>query len=167
MKLYVANTTKQEFLFTYFLPENTRPFSHNIRAGSQIEIIGSDIEVDCIINQHAIYGMVEANKAKKGFGGLVYRMEKPVSLEAIQAGLAQNEQDMIDRALEARKVTAAAADQIISNRAQEMGIQQKAPLEVEVVEESKNPYEKSGKFNETIEIVKDGGPAPRKSRSKK
>ena len=163
-KLYVANTTKQEFLFTYYLPENVRPFSHTIRAGSQIEINGPQHEVDSIINQHAIYGMVEANKVKKGFGGLCYRIDKPVSLDAIEQGLSQNDQDKIDRAAEARQMTAAAADLVISQKAQEMGLQQKAPLEVEVIEESKNPFETSGKFNETIEVVKDGGPAPRRGR---
>jgi len=166
MKLYIANTTKQEFLFTYMLPENPRPFSHNIRAGSQIEITGNQDAVDSIINQHSMYGLVDASKAKKGFGGLVYRIDKPVSLEAIQQGLAQNEQDMIDKALESRKLTAAAADQIVSARAQEMGIQQKSPLEIEVVEEGKGPSDSGAKFSETIEIVKEGGPAPRKTRKK-
>lgn len=167
MKLYVANTTKQEFDFTYMLPENVRPFMHKIRAGSQIELNGSQIELDAIISQHAIYGMVEANKVKKGFGGLCYRLEKPVSIDAIEQGLSQTAQDKIDRALDARKMTAAAADMVISQKAQEMGLQQKAPLEVEVVEESKNPFETSGKFNETIEVVKDGGPAPRRGRPRK
>lgn len=166
-KLYVANTTKQEFLFTYMLPENIRPFSHTIRAGSQIEINGAEHEVEAIINQHALYGLVEANKVKKGFGGLCYRKDKPVSLDAIEQGLEQTAQDQIDKALQSRKMTAAAADMVISQKAQEMGLQQKAPLEVEVIEESKNPFETSGKFNETIEVVKDGGPAPRRGRPRK
>lgn len=167
MKLYIANTTKQEFLFTYMLPENPRPFSHNIRAGSQIEISGNQDAVDSIINQHAIYGLVDANKAKKGFGGLVYRIDKPVSLEAIQSGMAQHDQDKIDKALESRKLTAAAADQIMTQRAQEMGVRQLSPLEIEVVEEGKGPTDNSSeRFNEVIEVVKEGGPAPRKSRKK-
>lgn len=167
MKLYICNATKQEFLFTYSLPENLRPFSHNIRAGSQVEITGNQDAIDAIINQHSLYGLVEANKVKKGFGGLCYRIDKPVSLEAIQQGLSQTEQDMVDKALESRKLTAAAADQILTQRAQEMGITQKSPLEIEVVEENRGPADGGAKFNETIEIVKDGGPAPRKSRSKK
>lgn len=167
MKLYVANTTKQEFDFTYMLPENPRPFMHKIRAGSQVEITGSQDDVDAIINQHSIYGMVEANKVKKGFGGLCYRLEKPISVDAIEQGLSQNDQDKIDRALDARKLSAAAADQVISQRAQEMGLQQRSPLEVEVVEEGKNPYDTSGKFNETIEVIKDGGPAPKRGRRSK
>jgi len=163
MKLYVANTTKQEHLFAYYLPENARPFSHSIRAGAQIEISGPQHEIDSIIHQHAIYGLVEANKVKKGFGGLCYRIDKPVSLDAIEQGLAQTAQDKIEQALDSRKVTAAAADMVLSQKAQEMGLQQKAPLEVEVIEESKNPFETSGKFSETIEVVKDNV-APRRGR---
>lgn len=167
MKLYVANCSKQEFDFTYMIPENLRPFMHKIRAGAQVEINGSQDEIDAIINQHSIYGMVEANKVKKGFGGLCYRLEKPVSIDAIEQGLSQNDQDKIDRALDARKLSAAAADQVISQKAQEMGLQQKAPLEVEVIEEGKNPYDTTGKFSETIEVVKDGGPAPKRGRRSK
>lgn len=166
MKLYVANCSKQEFLFTYMLPENIRPFSHHIRAGSQVEIIGNQDDIDSIIGQHTIYGLVEANKVKKGFGGLCYRMEKPVSIDAIEQGLEQTAQDQIDKALEARKMTAAAADMVISQKAQEMGLKQKAPLEVEVIEESKNPFETSNKFNETIEVVKENM-APKRGRPRK
>lgn len=164
MKLYIANTTKQEHLFAYYLPENMRPFSHSIRAGSQIEIVGQQHDIDSIINQHSIYGLVEANKVKKGFGGLCYRIDKPVSIEAIEAGLEQTAQDKIEQALQSRQLTAAAADMVISQKAQEMGLQQKAPLEVEVVEERKNPFDTSGAFNETIEVIKDGGPAPKRGR---
>ena len=65
------------------LPENLRPFSHNIRSGSQVELSHSQIEVDAIIAQHSIYGMMEAAKVKKGFGGLAYRIDKPISIDAI------------------------------------------------------------------------------------
>ena len=148
------------------LPENLRPFSHNIRSGSQVELSHSQIEVDAIIAQHSIYGMMEAAKVKKGFGGLAYRIDKPISIDAIHQGFSQTEQEAIDRALEARKVQAVAADQHLSNKAQEMGLKQKAPLELEVIEESKNPADIGGKFNETIEIVKENL-APRRGRPRK
>ena len=35
-QLYIANCSKSDFLFTYMLVENPRPFHHKIRAGSQI-----------------------------------------------------------------------------------------------------------------------------------
>ena len=165
-KLYVANCSKQEFHFTYMLPENTRPFSHHIRAGSQIEIPGDKDAIDAIINQHSIYGMMEIGKVKKGFGGLCYRLNKPISIDAIEQGLSQSDQEMIDRAQEARNITAAAQDQIISQKAQEMGLRQKSGIEVEVVEEKKNAADNEPKFEQTIEVIHEGE-SPKKGRSRK
>ena len=156
MKLYIANCSKQEHLFTYMLPENPRPFSHSIRAGSQIEIPGDKDVVDAIVKQHSLYGLQKANDVRKGFGGLCYQLDKPISVEAIKNGFTQTEQEQIDRALEARKITAAAADQIMSNKAQEMGIKQTSGLEVEVLEEKKNAADNEPKFEQTIEVVRQG-----------
>jgi len=66
-------------------------------------------------------------------------------------------------------VTAVVADKMMSDRAQELGLRQKAALEVEVVEESKGPTDTNeGKFNETITVVKDGGAEPaRRGRPRK
>jgi len=166
MKLYVANCSKQEFNFTYMLMENPRPFAHRIRSGSQQEITGNQDEIDHIINQHAIYGMMEAGKVKKGFGGIAYRIDKPISIEAIQQGLSQRDQEMIDRAQLSRTITAAAADQILTAKAQEMGLKQKSGLEIEVLEEKKNAADDSSKFNEIIEVVKENVP-PRRGRPRK
>lgn len=167
MKLYVANCSKQEFLFTYMLPENPRPFSHSIRAGGQIEIPGNQDAIDAIIKQHEIYGMMLADKVKKGFGNLAYRIDKPISVDAIENGFTQSDQEMIDRAQLARNVTAAAADQMIANKAQEMGLKQKSGLEVEVIEEKKNAADHEPKFEQTIEVVREGVQPIKKGRSRK
>ena len=135
MKLYIANCSKQDHQFTYMIMENPRPFMEKIRAGAQIVIDRPPNELDQIINQHSRYGLMEATKVKKGFGGIAYRMDKPISVEAIESGIEQRDQEMIDRALEARKITAVASDQILLDKAQEMGIKQKSGLEIEVVEE--------------------------------
>lgn len=156
MKLYVANCSKQEFQFTYMIPENPRAFSHHIRAGAQIEINNGQDEIDAIIKQHAIYGMMEVGKVQRGFGGLCYRLEKPINVDAIESGMSQSDQEMIDRALEVRKVGAAAADQIINTKAQEMGLKVKSGIEVEVIEEKKNAADTDSKFNQTIEVVHEG-----------
>jgi hypothetical protein len=166
MKLYVANCSKQEHLFTYMIPENPRPFSHAIRAGSQIEIPGNQDAIMAVIGQHQVYGMMEVNKVKKGFGGLCYRLEKPISIEAIQAGFSQSDQEMIDRAQNARNATAAAADQILANKAQEMGLKQKSGLEIEVIEEKKNAADNEPKFNQTIEVVREGVQPIKKGRGR-
>ena len=138
------------------LLENPRPFSHRIRAGSQMEINGTAEEIGHIIKQHEIYGMMEVTKVKKGFGGIAYRVGTPISIEAIEHGLEQRDQELIDRALEARKITAVAADQMISTKAQEMGLKQRTGLEVEVVEEKKNAGDNEPKFEQTIEVVREG-----------
>jgi hypothetical protein len=169
-KLYIANCSKQEFDFTYMLFENPRPFMHKIRAGSQICLTVSDEEAKQIIDQHKVYGMQLADKATKGFSGLAYKLEKPISVEAIETGISQRDQEMIERALEARKNTAAATDSVLAQRAQEYGSRQTAPLEIEVIEEGKGPADSNtgNKFNETITVIKQGmGDAPKRGKSRK
>jgi hypothetical protein len=73
---------------------------------------------------------------------------------------------MINRAQEARNVTAAASDQILANKAQEMGLKQKSGLEIEVIEEKKNAGDNSPKFEQTIEVVREGV-QPTKGRRRK
>ena len=147
------------------LPENPKPFMHQIRAGAQIEIPGNTDAIDAIVKQHSIYGMMEATKVGKGFGGLCYRLNKPISINAIEQGLSQSDQEMIDRAQQARSVTAAAQDRIISDKAQEMGLKVKAGLEVEVIEEKKNAADNEPKFEQTIEVLHEGE-APRAKRGR-
>jgi hypothetical protein len=167
MKLYVANCSKQEHLFTYMIPENPRPFSHSIRAGAQIEIPGNQDALMAIIGQHQIYGMMEVNKVTKGFGGLCYRLEKPISVEAIENGFTQSDQEMINKAQESRNITAAASDQMIANKAQEMGLKQRSGLEIEVIEEKKNAADNSPKFEQVIEVVREGIQPAKSGRRKK
>ena len=167
MKLYVANCSKQEHLFTYMIPENPRPFSHSIRAGAQIEIPGNQDAIMAIIGQHQVYGMMEVNKVTKGFGGLCYRLEKPISVEAIENGFTQSDQEMINKAQESRNITAAASDQMIANKAQEMGLKQRSGLEIEVIEEKKNASDNSPKFEQVIEVVREGIQPAKSGRRKK
>ena len=91
---------------------------------------------------------------------------KPISIEAIQSGFTQTDQEMIDKAQESRNITAAASDQILANKAQEMGLKQKSGLEIEVVEEKRNAGDNSEKFEQTIEVVREGV-QPIKSRGRK
>jgi len=166
MELYVANCSKQDFDFTYMLPENPRPFLHRIRAGSQVKIQGTSTEVDQIVKQHTVYGMMNVDEVKKGFGSLAYRIGKPISVDAIENGFTQKDQEAIDRAQNARNITAAAADGILSTKAQEMGLKQKSGLEIEVVEEKRNAGDNESKFEQTIEVVREGV-QPIKSRGRK
>ena len=164
-KLYVANCSKQDFNFTWMDLENTQPQLRKLRSGTQAEIEGSPDRLSHIVKQHEIYGMMEASKVKKGFGGIAYRFDKPISVEAILNGISQKDQEAIDRAQEARNITAAASDQVLSAKAQEMGLKQRSGLEIEVTEERKNAADSSEKFEQTIEVQREGV-APRKGRKK-
>lgn len=166
MKVYIANCTKQEHVFTYMLPENLRPFSHHIRAGAQTCIDASPDDIDCILKQHSVYGLTDVDKVKKGFSGIVYRFDKPISVEAIENGISQTTKEQIDKALEARKLTALASDKIISDKAEEMGISSKGALEIGIVEERKNPADTGSKFEETIEVQKEGFTPRKRGRPK-
>ena len=167
MKLYIANCSKNEHLFTYCLPEVLRPFSHHIRAGGQIEIPGEPAAIDAIIKEHELYGMQPFDKVHKGFGGLCYRLDKPISVEAIRSGFTQTEQEMIDKSLEARKITAAAQDQIFASKAQEMGVKVNSGIEFEVTEEKKNQGDNDPKFEQTISVVHEGVTPKKAARGKR
>lgn len=166
MKLFIANCTKQENFFEYTIPESFKRFAKPIRAGGQVEIENTPDILNYIIGQHERYGFTEVSKVAKGFSGLCYRFDKPISVNAIEAGLSQNEQDMIDRALEARKVQAVASDQIISRIAQEGGLRQKGATEFETVEEKRNMADTESKFEQTITVAKEGIEPKRRGRQK-
>jgi hypothetical protein len=166
MKLYIANCSKQDHQFTYGLLENPRPFMQRIRSGAQIVIDGQPEEIEHILKQHAAYGLQEAKHVKKGFSGIAYQMDKPISVSNIEQGIGQRDQEMIDRALEVRKITAAAADQAISQKAQEMGLKQRSGIEIEITEEKRNAADSDVKFEQTIEVVREGT-APRRGRPRK
>ena len=156
MKLYIANCSKQNHNFTYSLPENMRPFLREVLAGHQIEIDSTEETLNTIIGQHVVYGLQKVKEVKKGFGGLCYQFDKPINVEAIHNGFSQTEQEQIDRALKARMVTAVAADNLMASKAQEYGVRQTGIMEVEILEDQKGFSDSAPKFQETIEIQRDG-----------
>jgi hypothetical protein len=161
--LYIANTTGQFHDFTYRLPERERPVMHNIKPGSQIKIDLEQDHVNAILLQYAPYGLVDANQVKKGYSGLCYRIGKPVSVDAIENGMNQVGQDAVDRALEARKVGAVVADDKLASTAQQLGLRQKGPLQVEIEQEKSCPTDDSDRMNEIITVQREGlGEAPRR-----
>jgi len=161
--LFIANASKQEFILTYILPESVRSTMHKISSGRQIKLDLSGVDVEAIIKQQEPYGLMEVNKVKKGFGGICYRLGKPINVEAIEAGITQSDQEAYDRSQEIRNGTVAAQDHIFATSAQEMGVKQVGGLEFEVVEEKLNAADTSAKFEQKIEAIHEGA-APKGSR---
>jgi hypothetical protein len=152
--------------FEYSVPENQKRFGKEIKAGGQIELENIQDILTYIIGQHERYGFTEVSKVKKGFSGLCYRFDKPISVTAIESGMSQSEQDMIDRALEARKIQAVATDAHISRIAQEGGLRQKGSIEFETVEEKRNLGDNESKFEQIITVQKEGVEPKRRGRTR-
>lgn len=169
-KLFVANTTKQNWMFTYRLPGGTQHFMRRIPAGQQIclDNLQSD-EIDVVIKQNAVYGMQPAKEMsrRKGYAGIVYSVgDDPINIDRMLETFNQND-DVRDGEAQERRVTTAAA--IGDNIANEMhkatgrpkeSLQPKR-LEVEVTEET------DGKATVAsgVEVIADpGSTQPRRAR---
>jgi hypothetical protein len=75
MRLYVANTSKQNHDLLFRLPEDTRVHSERIPMGEQRRIYSDDLtreQVDAIISQHTRYGLADSRTLDqtRGFVGL-------------------------------------------------------------------------------------------------
>jgi hypothetical protein len=90
-KLFVANTSKQIQLFAYCHQEWTGPRHMSIAPGAQVQFAENftQAELDSIISAHAAYGMVRASELDRTrpHVGLVYDIDKPVKLNAIEGTL--------------------------------------------------------------------------------
>lgn len=167
MKLYIANCTKSKFILTYSLPEIKKVHVRNLPMGGQIMLEYNKDDLDYIINQHTRYGMQDVNHVKKGFGGLAYRFDKPISLSAIEEGISQSMQEKIDQAQEALKMTVASADEHAFNIAREAGGKQISGLSLEITEEKQGPTDHDKKYTQTIEVVREGQEPKRRGRPPK
>jgi hypothetical protein len=146
MKLYVANVTKQNFTFTYRVPERSQPCAQLIPFGSQICLApnGSNTdltqqEIDAILEQYDKYGIEDANgldqnkKDKRPFSGICYSIGKPVSEARLQKSTVKLEQGLDKLGRQIRQEAAVAAQQDIEKRIMK-GDQMPKPFDVSVEE---------------------------------
>lgn len=156
-KFYVANTSKQHNEFTFWVPEQRRPFTQMIRAGTQ-ELIypqGEREVHESIIQQHQHYGikpLSEIDRAK-GFVGLCYQFDSPISTDRLNEIMLRNDGALTESSLERRKEAAAALESSLSEIAENShnGLRS---LEIEVVEEARKGVDTQ--VSETISIEKPG-----------
>ena len=117
-KLYVANTSKQIQLFSYSHSEWSGPRHISIAPGSQAQFTEdfTPQELESIIRQHSAYGMVRASELDRTrpHVGLVYDIDKPVKLNAIEGTLFDhNNKALTEQSKEIMKEqTAAMAQQV-------------------------------------------------------
>lgn len=64
--LYIANTTTQDHVFNWRLPENQKIFSMPVPAGSQAQVLrdATDFDFRYVVEQHRAYGLMTIEEAK-------------------------------------------------------------------------------------------------------
>jgi hypothetical protein len=168
--LYIANTTKLEWVFTYRLPEMQQHFQRRIRAGGQILLDHLDQqEIDEVIKQNARYGMQPAQELsrRKGFSGICWRVGEPIDVDRMLATFEINANALTEAADVKRKQTAVAASDNIAETLHRMtGINKESlrpqRLEMEVKEETEGqPTVAAG-----VEVISNpSANAPRRARA--
>jgi len=152
-KLFIANCTKQDFEFHFWVDENTRPITTKIRMGSQMLIYeqGTKSDHEHIIKQHQIYGLKPVNEIDrtKEFVGLCYQFEKPIPLDRLQTTFDHNDDAMAHSAQEHRKLATLSMDDTLKRSAQETD-STLANFEVEVVEQQQKGVDT--KIHESIVV---------------
>lgn len=143
--LYVANTSKQNWEFTFRLPAmQSGYFRKLIPAGQQICVdhLSSD-EIALVISHWERYGMKSSEEMsrRKGYTGICYRLEKPVVMDAMLATYELND-DALAQAADERRIKTATrmATDIATDISSKTGIDKTKlvpqRLEVEVVEDT-------------------------------
>ena len=120
MKLYVANTTHQVQDFQYRLPDNLKIYKQTIDIGKQVMVPGdlSSNDVDFVVAQHAMYGMVNVRELDRtrNFFGLCYSIDKPVDVERVKYAVIHNKGVLVERGKEIRKEAAVAVNNSIEEQ---------------------------------------------------
>lgn len=155
-KLYIANCTKQHQDFQYRIPETGKLTAQPIPVGQQIMVYKDTNrhELEQIVAQHEVYGLLPVSEARKakGFVGLCYDYDKPVSMEVVVETVEHNDEALEQRSQEIREDSVAATEHQMKEQVQQAGgdAEDVSGLEVEVVEQ-KAPNDPNGEtFKQTI-----------------
>lgn len=166
MKLFVANTTRQNQQFHYRVPEVPKIMIAEIPIGSQVRIYKDDAssqDVNSIITQLESYGAVNADSIRglKSFAGLCYSVDKPVASDAIVRVIDRNDEVLEARGYETRQQAAVA----VNNRLAEDG-DLRDGVSVQFQEEGKRGEDRADKMDQTIIVSRDANAPPMPRRRK-
>jgi len=111
MDLYLGNATGQHWDFYYRLPEKKSALHEIIPMGEQIKISGdlTPDEVAAIVHQGEKYGLTSVDTIDQGstmFRGLCYQVGKEISSSKIEKLFHANQNVLVLRGQEMRKVAA-------------------------------------------------------------
>lgn len=163
MKLYIANCTKQAYHLASRIPEMSGVKIIEIPIGGQMQIAGelSQPQIEAIIDQHRIYGLVSVDEFKrlKEFVPLVYSEGRPVTVDVIKQIMALNNGVLVQRGKDIRQQAAVATSAAISQNLED--ISPEAPsletLEMSVVEETRGDLNEGDPMAEGVRVQREPG----------
>jgi len=149
MSLYIGNTTKQTMVHCFRLPESHKMNALSIESGHQ-EKIGdgwTSDQTDAVIQHLELYGARRSNEtgmSMKGFTGLLYSVDKPITETQIVSG-----HDAVVDTQELRSATEATRSALAFDRSTRAnkgkGKRLAKVTEVEVVEDIQGNQKPTGK----------------------
>lgn len=147
--LFIANTSTQDHMFHWTLPENPKIFGMPIAAGGQIQVMrdANDIDVAYVVNHHKIYGLLSVDEAKKAGKDshkvtLIYS-DKPIPLEIFGVADEVN-QDIVAEQIQRNKEETAYGliKSIETNPDLREGVKS---VELEIIEDTPKENDRKGK----------------------
>jgi hypothetical protein len=173
-KLFVGNATKQKYEFAYRVPEQTGLRVQPVPIGQQVQVTGdlSTVEIDAILEQHRVYGIVnvaDINRSK-AFAGICYSIDKPISVSKLMEAIDHNTQALVERGREMRKELAIANNEMLEGALSEAGRPERLRnFEMSVVEENHDERDETDPIAEGVRVQRqEGDHAPERApRSRK
>jgi len=169
MEMYVANCTRQNFIFNYRLSNEPGVKHIAIGIGQQQKVPGSLTQamVDEILRQHKPYGMISVDEINrtKGFIGTCYSIDKKIKVDAIMKGLDHNESVLIERGREIRRAAAVQSNNMIENALHDANVKNNMDVkldELEMIVEEADPKgrKQPDGLQEGITVTHSAGPTP-------
>lgn len=159
-KMYVANCTQQNQIFSYRVKGSPSPRQQEIPIGGQIQLSGelSVEDIEYVVQQYGKYGFAAVNEIDRTrpFVGICFSLDKPISRDRIRQLLAHNEGVLVKLGKKIREEAAVALHEqaVMANEGPLRGDigNEGAGLEVSISEEESrsNP---NPKFSEGVRVV--------------
>jgi hypothetical protein len=165
MKLHIANTTPQQHLFQYWVPEVTKLQEQLIAPGSQIVLEADKSVLDGILAAHRRYGIVEAREAGRTakFSGLCFQFDKPIKVDALGVAAERRHDFEGERANEVRTATVAAIHTSINDAARTVGLAKvKTSSEIEERQSPELAAAKGRALKQTLTVDEQAPPGNRR-----
>lgn len=147
--LFVANTSNKHNEFVFRLPERTQSITRYIPAGKQMQVLedATKEEVDAVIKQHEVYGLVHQSQIKNAckFAGTVYSIDKPVTVDAMEMAMEKNNDILLEEGQKLREIAAVASNaqlsEAISHSHQPVGEQRAVEIDIQQIPDERSDKE--------------------------